>query len=198
MTERRPELWIVRHGETEWSASGQHTGRTDIPLTQEGERKARALRKLLDGRRFALVLSSPLSRARETCRLAGYGDQAETCEDLLEWNYGEYEGRTTPEIRMEAPEWNIWQGKVPGGETAEQVAERTQRVIERAERAGGDTIAFAHGHVLRVLGATWLGLSPDSGRLAVLGTAALGVLGWEHEWHVVKRWNIQPSEEDHG
>ncbi len=198
MAEHRPELWIVRHGETEWSASGQHTGRTDIPLTQEGERKAEALRGLLGGRRFALVLSSPLIRALHTCRLAGYGDQAETREDLLEWNYGEYEGRTTPEIRSDVPDWTIWRGKVPGGESAEQVAERAQRVIGRAERVPGDAILFAHGHVLRVLVATWLGLPPDAGRLAVLGTAALGVLGWEREWHVVKSWNIQAPDEERG
>jgi len=198
VAERPKELWIVRHGQTEWSLSGQHTGRTDIPLTPEGEHKARALGRLLDGRRFSLVLSSPLIRALHTCRLAGYGDQAEICEDLLEWNYGEYEGRTTAEIRKDVPDWTIWRGKVPGGETGEQVAERTQRVIDRAEQASGDAIVFAHGHVLRVLAATYLGLPPEAGRLSVLGTAAMGVLGWEHEWHVVKRWNIQPPEEERG
>ncbi len=194
MAERRPELWIVRHGETEWSTTGQHTGRTDIPLTEEGRRKAEGLPGLLGGRKFAQVLSSPLSRALDTCRLAGYGDQVEICDDLLEWDYGEYEGRTTPEIRKDVPDWTIWHGEVPGGETAEDVAVRTRRVIERAESADGDTIAFAHGHVLRVLGAVWLGLEPEDGRIAVLGTAALGVLGWEHEWHALKRWNIQPPD----
>ncbi|MEE9471593.1 MAG: histidine phosphatase family protein, partial [Gemmatimonadota bacterium] len=113
-------------------------------------------------------------------------------------SYGKYEGRTTPEIRSEVPDWTIWQGKVPGGESAEQVAERTQRVIDRAEQASGDAIVFAHGHVLRVLAATYLGLPPEAGRLSVLGTAAMGVLGWEHEWHVIKRWNIQPPEEERG
>lgn len=189
MTEAGGELWLMRHGETAWSLSGQHTGRTDLQLTAEGKRRAEALGRHLAGRPFALVLCSPLLRAAETCRLAGYGDVAEFTDNLREWDCGEYEGRPTAEIRKERPGWTIWTGGTPGGETIEQVAERARKVIERAAAARGDVALFAHAQVLRVLTACWLGLSPDAGRLFVLGTASLSVLGYEYETPVIRSWN---------
>ena len=189
MAESHHQVWLVRHGETEWSASGQHTGRTDIPLTPLGERQAMALGKNLAGHKFALVLSSPLARARETCRLAGLGDSAEMTDDLREWDYGIYEGRRTADIRKEAPGWTVWNSSIPGGETMEQVAQRTRRVIDRAVGAPGDVALFAHAHVLRVLTACWLGLPPDAGRLLALGTASLNILGYERETRVISVWN---------
>jgi probable phosphoglycerate mutase len=189
MPEPHHQIWLVRHGETEWSASGQHTGRTDIPLTPTGQRQAAALGRLLAGHPFALVLSSPLGRARETCRLAGHAAAAVMTDDLREWDYGDYEGRKTADIRKDVPGWTIWAGPVPGGETIEQVAQRARRVIERAVAAGGDVALFAHGHVLRVLAACWLGLPPDGGRLLALGTASLSVLGYERETRVITSWN---------
>ena len=186
---RRPDLWLVRHGETDWSASGRHTGRTDIPLTDEGIRQARALGRHLDGRSFALVLTSPLSRAADTCGLAGYGEVAQPSEDLLEWDYGQAEGRTTIEMRAQHPGWSVWTSGPPGGETVEEVGRRTERVIARALEASGDVALFAHAHVLRILAARWLGLPPDAGRLFALGPASLSVLGWEREARVISRWN---------
>ena len=183
------ELWLVRHGETEWSKSGQHTGRTDIPLTAMGERQAQALGRYLAGRQFALVLTSPLGRARETCRLAGLAAAAQVTEDLLEWNYGIYEGRTTAAVRAEQPGWSIWTTSIPQGETVEQVGERTRRVIARAEAAAGDVALFAHAHVLRILTTCWLGLPPIHGRNLALGTASLSVLGYERENRVIEIWN---------
>jgi len=187
---RHAEIWLIRHGETEWSMSGAHTGRTDIPLTAAGERHAEAIGRSLGGRQFALVLTSPLQRARETCRLAGYGDTAQIDADLKEWDYGAYEGRTSTEIQARAPGWTIWTGAVPGGETIEQVAERARRVIARAAAAGGDTACFAHGHLLRVLTACWLGAAPDAGRYFALSTASLSILGYEHETRVISQWNL--------
>jgi probable phosphoglycerate mutase len=189
MAESHHQVWLVRHGETEWSASGQHTGRTDIPLTPLGERQAMALGKNLTGHKFALVLSSPLARARETCRLAGLGDSAEMTDDLREWDYGIYEGRRTADIRKEAPGWTVWNSSIPGGESLEHVAQRTRRVIDRAVGAPGDVALFAHAHVLRVLTACWLGLPPDAGRLLALGTASLNILGYERETRVISVWN---------
>ena len=186
---RRPDLWLVRHGETDWSASGRHTGRTDIPLTDEGIRQARALGRHLDGRSFALVLTSPLSRAADTCGLAGYGEVAQPSEDLLEWDYGQAEGRTTTEMRAQHPGWSVWTSGPPGGETVDEVGRRTERVIGRALEASGDVALFAHAHVLRILAARWLGLPPDAGRLFALGPASLSVLGWEREARVISRWN---------
>jgi probable phosphoglycerate mutase len=186
---RRPDLWLVRHGETEWSASGRHTGRTDIPLTDEGIRQAQALGRHLDGRSFSLVLTSPLSRAADTCGLAGYGEVAQPSEDLLEWDYGQAEGRTTTEMRAQHPGWSVWTSGPPGGETVEEVGRRTERVIARALEASGDVALFAHAHVLRILAARWLGLPPDAGRLFALGPASLSVLGWEREARVISRWN---------
>ena len=189
MTERSPEIWLIRHGETEWSRTGRHTGRTDVPLTPLGERQAAALARHLGGRPFALVLTSPLGRARETCRLTGYAEIAEPTEDLREWDYGDYEGRTTAEIRAEVPGWSIWTGDVPRGESVEQVGIRARRVIARAGAAAGDVALFAHGHVLRILTACWLGLPPANGRLFALGTAAVSVLGCERESRVISVWN---------
>jgi broad specificity phosphatase PhoE len=181
-------LWLVRHGATEWSTSGRHTGRTDVPLSPEGEEQARALGRLLDGHRFALVLSSPYRRALATCRLAGYGDDVEATDDLREWDYGDYEGRTTADIRKERPGWVVWDG-VPNGETVEQVGARVDRVIARATTMDGDVAVFAHGHCLRILAARWLDLPPVDGRLLALDTAALSVLGYEREQRVVREWN---------
>jgi broad specificity phosphatase PhoE len=189
MTEAGVELWLMRHGETEWSLSGRRTGRTDLHLTAEGKRRAEALGRHLAGRPFALVLCSPLARAAETCRLAGYGDVAEFTDDLREWDYGEYEGRLLADIWKERPGWTIWTGGTPDGETIEQVTERARKVIDRAVAARGEVALFAHAQVLRVLTACWLGLSPDAGRLLVLGTASLSVLGYEHETRVIRSWN---------
>jgi broad specificity phosphatase PhoE len=189
MTARHHQIWLFRHGETEWSLSGQHTGRTDLPLTAAGRRRAAALGRRLSGRPFARVLSSPLSRALETCRLAGYGGVAETSSDLMEWDYGDYEGRRTADIQKERPGWSLWQDGVPGGETIDQVAARTRSVIAAAESAAGDVALFAHGHVLRVLTACWLNLAPDAGRLFALGTAAVSVLGYERDTQIIVKWN---------
>jgi broad specificity phosphatase PhoE len=183
------QVVLVRHGQTAWSVSGQHTGMTDIPLTDEGRRHAEALGSRLSGWRFARVLTSPLARAMDTCRLAGFGAQAEVSDDLREWDYGEYEGRRTVDIREERPGWNLWLDGVPGGETAEEVGRRADRVIEAAKSAAGDVALFAHGHVLRVLGVRWIGLPPDDGRRLALSTASVSVLGWERETAVVTRWN---------
>ncbi len=188
--DRAPEIWIARHGETEWSRTGRHTGRTDVPLTTAGRREAGALRRALGGRRFALVLSSRLSRAWETCRLAGYAEVARTTDDLLEWDYGAVEGRTSAEMQREHPGWTIWTGDVPLGETIDAVATRAGRVIEQAVAAGGDVLLFAHGHVLRILTARWLGLEPRDGRLFALATASIGVLGKEAGTRVIRSWNV--------
>jgi broad specificity phosphatase PhoE len=187
-----PEIWLIRHGETEWSLSGQHTGRTDLPLTAAGERQAAAIGRYLAGRPFALVLTSPLQRAHETCRLAGYGGVAQIEPDLCEWDYGAYEGRTSAQIQESVPGWTIWTSPVPRGETIQQVAARAGRVIERAAKAGGHVALFAHGHLLRILTACWLGLPPDAGRFFALGTASVSVLGYERETRVIARWNVLP------
>jgi probable phosphoglycerate mutase len=187
-----PEIWLIRHGETAWSLSGAHTGRTDIPLTAAGERQAEEIGRYLAGRPLALVLTSPLQRARETCRLAGYGGVAQIEPDLCEWDYGAYEGRTSAQIQENVLGWTIWTSPVPQGETIQQVAARASRVIERASNAAGDVALFAHGHLLRVLTACWLGLPPDAGKLFALGTASIGVLGYERETRVIARWNVLP------
>ncbi len=193
MSELRQELWLIRHGETEWSAAKRHTGRTDIPLTPTGERQAAALGRSLAGRRFTLVLCSPLRRARQTCELAGYREGATMSDDLLEWDYGVYEGKTTKEIRLEQPGWSIWTASVAKGESIEQVGGRAQRVIQRASASGGDVALFAHAHILRILTACWLGLPPEAGRLFVLRTASISVLGFEHETRVMTQWNFLPG-----
>jgi len=186
---RRHEVVLVRHGETDWSGAGKHTGRTDVPLNERGRREARALAGMLAGRRFALVLTSPLSRAVETCRLAGLGDRALVRDELAEWDYGAYEGRTTAEIRMRRPGWSLWRDGVEGGETIAQVGARADRLVPELEAAGGDVAVFAHGHLLRVLAARWLGVEPDAGRLLALDPATISALGFEHEWRVLRAWN---------
>ena len=184
-----PRLFLVRHGATEWSDDGRHTGRTDVPLTERGRAQAAAVGQALRGRRFALVLVSPLGRARETCRIAGYGHEAVEDPDLLEWDYGDYEGVTTAEIRTTVPGWTVWSGPIPDGETVEEVAGRADRVIARAGAAGGDVVLFAHGHVLRVLTARWCELDPREGRRFPLETGTTCVLGREHEYRGVRLWN---------
>jgi broad specificity phosphatase PhoE len=185
----RSQLWLIRHGETEWSLSGAHTGRTDLPLLPAGKQRAAALARYLASWPFGLVLTSPLQRARETCRIAGYGDAAQIEPNLREWDYGAYEGRTTADIRKEAPDWDLWTQGVPGGETIELVAGRARLVIERAAGASGDTALFAHGHILRILTACWLGLPPAAGRLFALDTASVSVLGYERDSRVIRNWN---------
>ena len=192
-SERDPErqVWLVRHGETEWTRSGRHTGRSDIPLTDLGRQQAEALAVRLAGHHFALVLTSPRSRAAETARLAGFGDTVVVDPDLREWDYGEFEGRTTPEIRAEMPDWSIWTGPWRGGETLDEVAARADRVIDRCLDASleGNGLLFAHGHFLRILAARWIGLPAYAGRSFALGTATIGILGWEREARAIETWN---------
>lgn len=184
------EIWLVRHGETAWSRSGQHTGWTDIELLAEGEEQARGLGELLGGKQFAAVYSSPLKRAWRTCELAGYGSVAEREENLKEWNYGQLEGRTAKDMRETVPDWTVWRDGPPGGETIEAVYERAGRVIERAMAIEGDVALFAHGHLLRILACCYLGLAPRDARLLALSTASVSVLGWEKEQRVIRRWNV--------
>ncbi len=181
-------LWLIRHGETAWSLSGQHTGRTDIALTPHGVKQAELLAARLASKQFALVLTSPLQRARETCRLAGRA-LARVDDDLMEWDYGEFEGRTAADIRREIPGWNIWTSAPAGGETADQVGARADRVIARALAAGGDVALFAHGHILRILAARWLRSPAIDGRHFALDTASLSSLGDEHGERVIRSWN---------
>ena len=183
------ELLLARHGETEWSANGRHTGRTDLPLTETGRRRARGLADLVAGRSFALVLTSPLRRAVETCKLAGLGSHAQMRDDLREWDYGAYEGLTTSEILERRPDWSLWRDGCPDGEQAADVGTRADRVIAEARATAGTVIAFGHGHMLRVLGARWVGLTPADGGLLKLDTEALCTLGYEHGLPVVVRWN---------
>lgn len=180
---------VVRHGQTEWSKSGQHTSATDLPLIEEGRERAVAIGRELGQRQFSLVLSSPLLRARETCRLAGFADAAEIVDDLREWEYGEYEGLTTPQIREANPEWNLWEDGCPGGELPAQVSARADRVLARVACASGDVIAFAHGHILRVLAARWIEMDARAGARLLLGAGSISVLGYERETRVVERWN---------
>jgi broad specificity phosphatase PhoE len=188
------ELVLARHGETEWSLSGRHTGATDLPLTANGRRRARAMGQRLAGRSFALVLRSPLRRAAETCELAGFGPQAQVRDDLHEWNYGDYEGVTTAQIHERRPRWSLWRDGCPNGERAADVGARADRVIAEVRSAGGDAIAFGHGHMLRVLGARWVALAPEDGGLITLGTAALCVLAYEHDLPVIAHWNLTTPE----
>ncbi|MBD8605325.1 histidine phosphatase family protein [Aeromicrobium sp. CFBP 8757] len=183
------ELWLVRHGETEWSRSGQHTSVTDLELTPDGEAVAARLTHPLAEHPFGLVLTSPRRRARRTAELAGFA-HAEPDADLAEWAYGDYEGLTTPQIHESDPDWSIWTGTTPGGETAAQVGERLDRVVARARAAGGRTLVFAHGHSLRVLAARWLGLEVSEGRIFDLDTATVSVLGDDRGTPVVRRWNV--------
>lgn len=185
------QLWLVRHGETEWATLGRHTGRTDIPLTDAGRDQARALGARLEGRSFALVLTSPLSRAAETAALAGFGDQAQLEDDLMEWDYGALEGRTTLDIQTEFADWSIWEGPWPDGETVEQVGARADRVLARcfAPDVTGDVLLFAHGHMLRILAARWLRLPPRNGGLFALSTATVSIVGWDRGRPVIETWN---------
>jgi broad specificity phosphatase PhoE len=183
------ELVLARHGETEWSRDLRHTGRTDIPLTDKGREQARMLHDAVAGFAFERVLSSPLERALETCRLAGLGDHVEVTDDLLEWDYGEYEGITTATIRETRPDWDLWRDGCPGGEVAAEVGKRVDRVIDAIAGVEGAVALFAHGHVLRVLTARWLGLDARGGALFKLDTGTLSVLGYERETRVITRWN---------
>jgi probable phosphoglycerate mutase len=185
-------LVLVRHGETEWSRTGRHTGTTDVELTDLGRREAVAQGQLLGRRHFAAAFASPMHRSLETASLAGCPGAA-VLEDLREWNYGAYEGRTTAAIREEVPHWTVWTHRCPGGETAEQVATRVDRVIARARSIEGDVVCFGHGHSLRVLGARWCGLAPQTGRVLALDPAAICVLGYERETPVIRLWNRTPD-----
>jgi broad specificity phosphatase PhoE len=183
------QVVLVRHAETEWSLSGQHTGRIDIPLTERGRDVARRLAPALREWHFDTVLTSPLERAHETCRLAGLAGHEQVREELLEWDYGDYEGRTTPEIRAERPDWYLWRDGCPNGEQAPQVGERVDRVIAELVERGGTVAVFSHGHVLRVLAARWVQLPPEAGALFALSTGSICVLGYERETRVLTRWN---------
>ena len=183
------EVVLVRHGETEWSRARRHTGRTDIPLTEEGRRQAAALRPRLERRSFAAVLTSPLSRASETCRLALPDAVAQARDELLEWDYGEYDGLTTPEVREGRPGWVLWHDGCPGGEQPEQVGARVDRLLAEVRALDGDVALVAHAHILRTLAARWIGLPPSGGALLALSTATISVLGYERETAVIRVWN---------
>lgn len=180
---------LVRHGETEWSRAGRHTSRTDVPLTDEGRRAAAALAAPLGARAFGLVLTSPSTRARDTCALAGFTAVAHVDDDLREWDYGDFEGRTTADIRAEDPGWSLWSDGAPGGEDAEAVASRADRVIARIRAANGDVLVFAHAHLLRVLAVRWVGLAASDGARLALTPARVSVLGYERETAVIEQWN---------
>lgn len=182
-------LYLFRHGETEWSISGQHTGRTNIPLTENGRAQARLLERATSHLEFSLVLVSPLGRAQETAALAGMKQQIKTCDDLSEFNYGEYEGLTTAQIREKVPGWTVWSHDCPGGETMNQAAQRCQRVIEEANSAKGNVALFAHGHILRILTATWLKLPPSEGKHFILDTSTMSILSHERDTPAIKLWN---------
>ena len=197
MTEALPVVYLVRHGETAWSIAGRHTGLTDVPLTPNGERNARRLGGRLAGVPFAKVFTSPLQRAHRTCELAGFGATAEVDRDLVEWNYGEYEGQTTDAIHAERPDWQLFRDGCPGGESALDVGVRADRVIGRARAVEANVLLFSSGHMLRVLAARWLGLAPANGRYFLLGTAGLSALGYEHDLSqpVIRLWNeMRPND----
>jgi broad specificity phosphatase PhoE len=186
-------IWLIRHGETPWSLSGQHTGKTEMEVTATGKLMAKAIGCELAGRRFDLILTSPRMRARETCRLSGYGEAAAIDDNLQEWDYGAYEGRTSADIIKEVPNWSLWRDGVPGGETIEAVSARADRVIQRALDCTGDVALFAHGHILRVLAARWVGLPPDGGRYFSLDAGSISILGSEYKVRVISRWNFVPK-----
>ncbi len=183
------EVYICRHGETEWSGNGRHTSFTDIPLTENGRREAKELRARLAGKEFARVFVSPLRRARLTCEIAGYGDECAVIEDLTEWNYGEYEGLTTPEIRESVPDWTVFKYGSPGGESLEEVGARADRIIELVQDIDDDVALFSSGHFSRVLGARWIGLPASGGQHLLLSTASLSILGYDREHRALKLWN---------
>jgi broad specificity phosphatase PhoE len=182
-------IYLIRHGETEWAKSGRHTGLTDIPLTDAGREQAGFLLPIFDDVKFARILSSPLQRALETAKLAGLSSRLELDKELLEWDYGGYEGLTTAQIRERVPGWSIWTNACPGGETINQISERADRVVAKLSAIEGNIAIFSHGHFLRVLVSRWIGLSADHGRHFLLGTSTLSILGYEHETQVIKTWN---------
>ena len=191
MNEKLPVTYLARHGETAWTVTGQHTGLTDLPLTERGERNARRLQERLSGLRFAKVFTSPLQRARRTCELAGFGSVAQIDRDLVEWDYGEYEGRLTADILKERPDWQLFRDGCPGGESPQQVATRADRVVSRVREVGGDVLLFSSGHFLRMLATRWIGLEPINGRSLMLGTASLSALGYENSIShpAIRLWN---------
>jgi broad specificity phosphatase PhoE len=191
VTDALPAVYLARHGETAWSLSGQHTGRTDLPLTESGERNARALGARLDGLVFVKIFSSPLQRAVRTAELAGFGSLAEICSDLAEWDYGQYEGRRTADILAERPDWRLFRDGCPGGESPEQVGGRADRVVRRVRAVRGNVLVFSSAHILRVLAARWLGLEAAAGGYFLLNTASLSALGYEHnrEEPAIRLWN---------
>ncbi len=191
MSEPLPVVYLARHGETAWSLSGQHTGLTDLPLTERGEGNARRLGERLKGLSFSKVFTSPLQRATKTCQLAGFCGRAEVDRDLLEWNYGEYEGRRTEEIHADRPDWQLFRDGCPGGESPQQVGARADRVVKRTREIQGSVLIFSSGHILRVLTARWLGLEPAGGKYFLLSTASLSALGYEHNLSqpVIQLWN---------
>lgn len=191
MLEDLPVIYLARHGETAWSVAGKHTGLTDLPLTERGEQNARRLGERLRGLTFAKVFTSPLQRAGRTCELAGFGRAAEVEQDLVEWNYGQYEGRTSAEIHAERPDWQLFRDGCPGGETPEQVRARAERVVRRLRMIRGYALIFSSGHFLRALTACWLGLEPVAGSFLLLSTASLSALGYEHSLSqpVIRLWN---------
>ena len=196
MSDALPVVYLARHGETAWTISRQHTGVTDLPLTAQGEAEAVRLAERLEGLTFAAVLTSPLRRAVRTCELAGFGSAAEVEPDLLEWNYGAYEGRTSADIRAERPDWQLFRDGCPGGESPDQVGARADRVIRRVRAIGGDVLLFSSGHFLRVFAARWLGLDPGAGRYFLLGTASLSAVGYEHDRSepVIRLWDEMSHE----
>ena len=196
MSAALPVVYLARHGETAWTLSHQHTGRTDLPLTPQGEAEATRLGQRLQGLTFAAVLTSPLRRAVRTCELAGFGSAAEIEPDLLEWNYGTYEGRTSADIHAERPDWQLFRDGCPGGESPEQVGARADRVVGRVRAIGRDALLFSSGHFLRVFAARWLGLEPGAGRYFLLGTASLSALGYEHDRSdpVIRLWDEMPHQ----
>jgi probable phosphoglycerate mutase len=191
MSQRLPVVYLARHGETAWTVSGQHTGLTDLPLTEHGERNARRLGQRLKGLTFAHVLTSPLQRARRTCELAGFGEVAAIDRDLVEWNYGACEGKKTAEILQERPDWQLFRDGCPGGESPVEIGNRADRVVARLRALDSDTLLFSSGHFLRVLAARWCGLQVSFGRYLVLTVATLSVLGYEHNRNepVIRLWN---------
>jgi probable phosphoglycerate mutase len=196
MSDTVPIVYLARHGETAWTISRQHTGRTDLPLTPRGEAEATRLGQRLEGLTFASVLTSPLQRAVRTCELAGFGSAAKVAPDLVEWNYGAYEGRTSADIHVERPDWELFRDGAPDGESPEQIGARADSVIRRVRAVNGPTLLFSSGHFLRVFAARWLGLAPGAGRYFFLGTASLSVLGYEHAHSdpVIRLWNDMPHE----
>ena len=188
---RKTELWLIRHGETEWTLNGKHTSFTDLPLTENGRTQAQALRPLLSTEQFDLMLCSPRQRARDTAALAGF-DQVETEPNLQEWNYGDYEGLSTPEIQQTHPGWSVWKDPMSGGESLDEVAARAQKVIDRCLQHGGRCALFAHAHIFRILAAVWLQQGGLFGQRLALSTATVSVLGWERNTQVISRWNVAP------